>query len=146
MPQYDVAARLVINFISVSFKRPYGILALSRTEVCSCRHINHRLGNRQRNRFPVFFEAGEITGNRVLCILQRLIPCRSLRNASWQRRALRNEHTVFILLDQDTKLHAQMLRRGCRSVNSPYSYSFALTGCAWFSGGFGSFGLLPRKV
>ena len=96
---------------------PFRPARYNKTAACSCGHFDHFLGNRRRDGFVVFFEAGEITADRVPNARQRFRSRGALGNATGQRGAFRDENAVLIRFDQNSKLHPTMVILSRGTVN-----------------------------
>jgi hypothetical protein len=93
-------------------------LRLNKQEDGSHGNFDYRFGDWTWNRFAVFFQAFEITLDRIANIRHRFITRLSLGDATRQGRTFGNEHTILVGLDCDSKFHPgkfsswELLRNG----------------------------------
>ena len=58
----------------------------------------------------MLFQTGQITGDGVLDIVQRLVPGLTLGNTAGQRGTFCHEQAVFVGLNMDTEFHADTIQ------------------------------------
>jgi hypothetical protein len=74
---------------------------LKRPGVCLHGDFDYFFGDRGRDRFAVFGQAGQITGNGITDVHERLGPRFALGDTTRQCRALGDKNAVLVLFDCD---------------------------------------------